>query len=503
MLRNPDKEILLEGEIMGNIKNYVAFDCGNSSVRVLSGLFDGEKIETKLIHQVPNEAININNVFYWDILYIFRELQVGLQKAYLEYGPVESVGISTWGIDFGLLGKSGQLLGNPLCYRNIFGEKILKDLSKSEKDKIFKATGILDHPMNSLYQLLGIREYLPEYYNEAEKFLLIPDLLAWLFTGEICGEPTIASTTQILNMRDWSYSSEVIDHFKLDPTLFPPLTKHGEVYGELKLNIADSLKINVCPFVSIPSHDTASAVVSVPAMSDDFLFISSGTWSLIGTELKEPIINDDVYREGFANEGGALGTITFLKNSTGMHILQNIKREMEKNGKKYTWDELVNMADSCKDAVPVFDPNDSSFYNPSNMPDAICEYVKKTLTTSEVLASAYISLACSYKQSIEKIEKLSNKNYKVIHIVGGGCRNDYLNQISSDITGKIVIAGPEEATSLGNIGIQLKKDKPDLTLLQIRKILRKSILTKSFDSAKDQKIINKMKMYYEKYKELF
>ena len=488
---------------MGDKKNYVAFDCGNSSIRVLSGLFDGEKIETKLIHQVPNEAINVNNVFYWDILYIFRELQTGLQKAFFEYGPVESVGISTWGIDFGLLGKSGQLLGNPLCYRNTFGETVLKGLTKAEKDKIFQATGIPDHPMNSLYQLLGIREYLPEYYKEAENFLLIPDLLAWLFTGEICGEPTIASTTQILNMRDWTYSSEVIDHFKLVPPLFPPLTKHGEIYGNLKQNIADSLKVNVCPFVSIPSHDTASAVVSVPAESDDFLFISSGTWSLIGTELKEPIINAGVYREGFANEGGALGTITFLKNSTGMHILQNIKREMEKDGRKYSWDDLVNMADSCNGIVPVFDPNDNSFYNPPDMPAAICEYVKKNLTPSEVLASAYISLACSYKRSIEKIEKLSEKKYKVIHIVGGGCRNDNLNQITSDITGKTVIAGPEEATSLGNIGIQLKKDQPDLKLLQIRQILKKSITTRSFMPSSNQKVINKMEAYYEKYKELF
>ena len=488
---------------MGDKKNYVAFDCGNSSIRVLSGLFDGEKIETKLIHQVPNEAINVNNVFYWDILYIFRELQTGLQKAFFEYGPVESVGISTWGIDFGLLGKSGQLLGNPLCYRNTFGETVLKGLTKAEKDKIFQATGIPDHPMNSLYQLLGIREYLPEYYKEAENFLLIPDLLAWLFTGEICGEPTIASTTQILNMRDWTYSSEVIDHFKLVPPLFPSLTKHGEIYGNLKQNIADSLKVNVCPFVSIPSHDTASAVVSVPAESDDFLFISSGTWSLIGTELKEPIINAGVYREGFANEGGALGTITFLKNSTGMHILQNIKREMEKDGRKYSWDDLVNMADSCNGIVPVFDPNDNSFYNPPDMPAAICEYVKKNLTPSEVLASAYISLACSYKRSIEKIEKLSEKKYKVIHIVGGGCRNDNLNQITSDITGKTVIAGPEEATSLGNIGIQLKKDQPDLKLLQIRQILKKSITTRSFMPSSNQKVINKMEAYYEKYKELF
>lgn len=485
------------------MRNYVAFDCGNSSIRVVSGLYDGEKIALHLIHQVPNEAVNINGIFYWDILNIFRELQAGLRKSFLEYGPIESVGISTWGIDFGLLGKSGQLLGNPLCYRNTFGGTVLNDLSRVEKDKIFKATGILDHPMNSLYQLLGIRKYLPEYYEEAQRFLLIPDLLAWLFTGKICGEPTIASTTQILNMRNWTYSKEVIDHFNLNDRLFPPLTRHGESYGDLKQELADSLKINVCPFVSVPSHDTASAVVSVPAEEENFLFISSGTWSLIGTELREPIINEEVYLEGFANEGGALGTITFLKNSTGMHIIQNIKKRMEKDGRKYTWDEIVKMAGSCRSVVPVFDPNDRIFFNPPDMIAAICEYAGKDLNFEEVLASAYLSLACSYRHAIEKIEKLSGKKYNAVHIVGGGCRNNYLNQLTSDIAGKRVIAGPEEATSLGNVGIQLKKDSPDLKLEQIREILKKSISTRVFKPSEDQKILDAMESYYRKYTELF
>ncbi len=485
------------------MRNYVAFDCGNSSIRVVSGLYDGEKIALHLIHQVPNEAVNINGIFYWDILNIFRELQAGLRKSFLEYGPIESVGISTWGIDFGLLGKSGQLLGNPLCYRNTFGGTVLNDLSRVEKDKIFKATGILDHPMNSLYQLLGIRKYLPEYYEEAQRFLLIPDLLAWLFTGKICGEPTIASTTQILNMRNWTYSKAVIDHFNLNDRLFPPLTRHGESYGDLKHELADSLKINVCPFVSVPSHDTASAVVSVPAEEENFLFISSGTWSLIGTELREPIINEEVYLEGFANEGGALGTITFLKNSTGMHIIQNIKKRMEKDGRKYTWDEIVKMAGSCRSVVPVFDPNDRIFFNPPDMIAAICEYAGKDLNFEEVLASAYLSLACSYRHAIEKIEKLSGKKYNAVHIVGGGCRNNYLNQLTSDITGKRVIAGPEEATSLGNVGIQLKKDSPDLKLEQIREILKKSISTRVFKPSEDQKILDAMESYYRKYTELF
>jgi len=468
---------------MSNKQNIVAFDCGNSSIRVVSGLYDGHLIETQVIHQVPNEQININGVFYWDILYIFKELQRGLQMAFQKYGPITSVGISTWGIDFGLLGKSGQLLGNPLCYRNTFGQTMLDTLGPDEKKKVFDATGIPGHPMNSLYQLLGIRKFLPEYYENGEKFLLIPDLLAFLFTGAIQGEPTIASTTQILDMNDWHYSKEVMEQFDLKPSLFPELTSHGDIYGELRPDLADNLKINSCPFISIPSHDTASAVVSVPTESENFLFISSGTWSLIGTELHAPVINDHVYTRGFANEGGALGTITLLKNSAGMHILQNVKRDLEKTGKKYTWDELVEMASECEDGVPVFNPNDPAFFNPGEMTSAIKTYTGRDLTDGEVLASTYISLACSYKHSIDQIEEITGLDYKQIHIIGGGCRNDNLNQYTADLTCKNVIAGPDEATSLGNIGVQLKKNRPELTLMQIRSILKRSIPVKNFSPA--------------------
>lgn len=483
-------------------KNYVAFDCGNSSIRVMAGLYDGRKIELRRVHQLPNEAIHVNGIFYWDILYIFRELQLGLKKAYLEYGPVESAGISTWGIDFGLIGKSGQLLGNPLCYRNAFGETALQEISEANKYKTFMATGIMDHPMNSLYQLIGIKKCLPEYYKEAQWLLLMPDLLAWLFTGSICGESSIASTTQILDMRNETYASQVIDLYHLNGSLFPAFIRHGESCGHLKQDIARALKINSFPFVSIASHDTASAVVSVPTQAKNFLFISSGTWSLIGTQLEDPIINRDVYTQGFSNEGGALGTITFLKNSTGMHILQNIKKEMEQGGRNYDWEEIVSLANACKTRVPVFNPNDTLFFNPQDMSTAICKYTKKDLAIEEVLASAYLSLACSYRDGIEKIEKLTQKTYPVIHIVGGGCKNNHLNQLTADITGKTVIAGPEDATSLGNIGLQLKRNKPDIDLLQIKKILMASISVQSFIPNADSDIISEINAYYQEYKNL-
>jgi len=484
-------------------ENFVAFDCGNSSIRVVTGLYNGETIALKQLHQVPNETVNVNQIHYWDILHIYKELQYGLQESFVRYGPVSSVGICSWGIDFGLLGESGQLLGNPLCYRNSFGEAVLEKMTEEEKYRIFNATGIPDHPMNSLYQLLGIKKYLPEYYAAARKLLFIPDLLAWLFTGEVCSESTIASTTQMLDMRNNTYATEIIRRYGLDISLFPPLTAHGQCFGNLRKDIADTLKMTVCPFVSVASHDTASAVVAVPAEEDDFLFISSGTWSLIGTERKEPLINRDVYEEGFANEGGAFGTITLLKNSTGMFILQEIKKELEKGGRAYSWDEITRMAGGCEAKIPVFNPNDARFFSPRSMISAICEFFRKDLTIKEVLASAYLSLACSYRHTIEKIEKLCRKTYPAIHIVGGGCRNHYLNQIIADLTEKTVISGPQEATSLGNIGIQLKVSQPDMGLLQIRKILRESISVKYIRPTDELAKRNTLNSYYDNYRALF
>ncbi len=463
------------------ITRCVGFDCGNSSVRTVLGTFDGKTITVEVVHQVPNGTVRVEGYDYWDILYIFEQMQQGLKKAVAAAGGmVDSVGISTWGIDFGLFGPSGQLLGNPLCYRNELGGKGMATLNEKERRRMFELSGIQNHPMNSVYQLAGIRDNLPEYYNLAEKVMLTPDLLNFLFTGSFNTETTIASTTQLMNMRTGSFDDLLFETAGVKTGIMPPVVPHGTVRGTLLQELAEQLDIPQMPFIAVPSHDTAAAVVTVPSLEGAFAFISSGTWSLIGTELDAPIINEEVYTSELANEGGACDTITLLKNSAGMHILQNVKNELEiKENRPFKWDEIVELslkgaASAGDEELALFDPNHPSLYNPGSMISAL------TVLTGEedfpkLLAGVYASLACNYRAAIQDIEKICGTEFPAIHIIGGGSRNEHLNQLTADITGKTVIAGPVEATSLGTVAVQLLHHVPGLDLHSMRKIVAASV----------------------------
>ena len=458
----------------------VGFDCGNSSIRTVIGRYDGSSIEMELVQKEPNGAVTVNGVHYWDILNIFNIMQNGLKKAVETYGHIDSVGITTWGIDFGLLGSSGHLLNNPFCYRNEFGLKGMESVDESTRQRLFELTGIQNHPMNSLYQLVGIRKLVPEYYSFAKDLLLVPDLLTYMFTGQKGTESTIASTSQLLDMRTQQYSQEVLDLMGLERTMFHPVVPHGQVRGLMLPSIAEKLNIPSIPFISVPSHDTASAVVSVPATSDQFVFISSGTWSLIGTELPGPIINAKVFEHSFANEGGALGSITLLKNSAGMHIIKNVKDEMcTAQGKSYSWDELLDMAEQAGVSVSLYDPNNTKLFNPDKIIEAIQELSGES-EISRVLASSYISLACSYREAIESLQEITASVFEQVHIIGGGSRNGYLNQLAANISGKVIIAGPEEATSLGVIAMQILHHDPSQSLSSIRRMISKSFHPKTY-----------------------
>lgn len=471
---------------MKETKNIVAFDCGNSSVRVILGRFDGEKIETEVVHQIEHKEIALNGFFYWDILRIFSELQKGLRLAHRQCGRIDSAGICTWGIDFGIIGKQGQLLGNPLCYRNGMGAEVIKGLTKHQQREMFDLTGIHNHQMNSLYQLTAYKKAFAEQVNAAKSILLIPDLLCYLFTGEKHGERTIASTTQYYSVIDKEYCAPVIDKFSLDSSLFPPLVENGEVIGTLRQQIADELKINRFPFVCVPSHDTASAVAAVPADKKDFIFLSSGTWGLIGTELNTPIINDKVYENGLANEEGAFSTITLLKNGAGMFVVQRIRAELSAAGKKLSWEQMVALAKSAKDDSLLFDPNDERLFNPPSMIEAIRGLLKETgqnsdCSTEEIIRSFYESIAMSYKYTADQISAVTDKEYEGFYIIGGGSNNMFLNQLVANATGMSVTAGPSEATSLGNILVQLVHFDENLKELSaLRAIVRRSIKTRQF-----------------------
>ena len=462
--------------------NCVAFDCGNSSFRTVLGTFDGTRTKMEVISQVAHTTIEINGLYYWDILHVYEGLKQGLKEAFQRAGHIDSIGICTWGVDFGFLDEKGFLLANPLCYRNPIGEEQLSGLSADEKRWMFNQTGIQNNRINSVYQLAGIKQLMPGLFNAASHLLMIPDLLNYFFTGEKFTEFSIASTTQMLDVRSKNYAEDVLKRFGIPAKLLKPLKQHGEVIGWLRQSIADELRIPVCPVICVPSHDTACAAAAVPAKEEDFLFISSGTWSLIGTELKAPAISPQVCERDFANEGGVFDTITFLKNCAGMHILQCIRRDLELEGKKYTWDEIVRLAQSYQEAPTLFDPNSDELFNPRNMIAAIRGLMRDdSASVEKVLKSTYTSLAYIYRRTVEQIQEVTGKDYPSIYIVGGGSQNAYLNQLTADVTGKRVFSGPKEATSLGNIGVQLVSHIKGFGLPQIREMVRNSEPILSFE----------------------
>lgn len=469
---------------MSGVEHYIGFDCGNSSIRTVLGSFDGKRLTTEVISQVPNMAIRAHTYDFWDILSIFKQMQLGFRSAVDRVGSIRSFGISTWGIDFSFLGSSGELVNNPLCYRNPLGARGLSSLSRVEQEQLFRLTGIQNHPMNSLFQLLGIREALPEYLRAASSLALIPDLLYYLFTGKLSSERTIASTTQLLDMRSGEYSNEVLQMFELPACLLPPLCGHTEVRGYLREDLLADLGLEgEIPAICVPSHDTASAVVAVPTDRQQFAFISSGTWSLIGTELPSPIIDETVAKQGFSNEGGVFDTITLLKNSTGMHILQNIKREMEaQSGKPISWERVIEISQEAPASAEryIFDPNDESLYNPERMTDAVGRLIGSS-DIALILSASYRSLAYSYVHAIEQLEMITGTPYDTIHIIGGGSRNEHINQMTSDLSGKRVVAGPMEATSLGTIAVQILHAHPELSLSDIRQMISLSEDIKQYE----------------------
>lgn len=442
-------------------QHIVAFDCGNSSVRVVSGLYDGQKVELHLIHQVEHSEIEVHGIYYWDVLFIFNELQKGLCEAYARFGDIHSCGICTWGIDFGILGKEGHLLGNPLCYRNGMGARIIARLDEAERRQAFFDTGIHNHQMNSLYQLAAYQEAAPAQYAAAEKLLLMPDLLVYLFTGEMLAERTIASTTQYYDVQTLDYSKKMLQKHGIRRNLLAPFVEHGAKLGCLLPEIAARLHINQFPFVCVPSHDTACAVAAVPAAAqEEFLFISSGTWGLIGTELQHPQVDEAVFAGGLANEAGAYNTITLLKNGPGMYIAQRIRSELRQQGESYSWDTLVQMAKDAADPGLLFNVDHESLFAPSSMIQAIRALLAQTgqradCSAGSLLRAFYNSIALSYRQVVEDIARTTGKRYEKVHIIGGGGKNAFLNQLAADAMGKTVIAGPVEATSLGNLCVQI------------------------------------------------
>lgn len=461
----------------------LALDVGASGGKAIVGLIDAKEgtLKTEEVNRFPNFPVKIGRNLYWDITAIWEKIKDSIKLASTKFGGLDSVGIDTWGVDFALLDKNGDLLGIPMAYRNsVFDEAMKGALKKIPKEEIYFKTGIQFMQFNTIYQLYYLAQKQSPLLLNAKKLLMIPDLFNYWLTGIQASEYTNASTTQILSPdKKWCY--DLIDRLDISSEIFPEIVDSGLILGRLDKGLAEDLKLDGRPEVIAPAtHDTASAVAGGPLVGNDVGFISSGTWDLVGLELKKPIINEGALHWNFTNEGGAFNTITFLKNMQGMWILQEIKRLTGEAGKDYSYDDLTRLAEASPTEVGVIDVDDPRFLPPGDMLSEIRRYLEETKqpvpdSLGGILRVYFSSITLKRKLILERAESITGKKLGGVNVFGGGSRNHLLNQMTADAIESTVYAGPDEATALGNIAVQATGLKVISSVTEMRKMLKDSL----------------------------
>lgn len=435
--------------------NVLAFDFGASSGRAIVGKYSDGQLELEEVHRFNNYPKDIKGTLKWDSDYLFQQIIEGIKIATSRY-EIKSVGIDTWGVDFGVIDKAGNLLENPTSYRDL-GTKGILEIAKKYMplEEIYQLTGNQLMEINSLFQLLVIKENNSELLSKIDQILFMPDLFNYLLTGEKRAERSIASTAQLIDVKSKKWSSELFDKFDLPQHILPEIIEPGQLVGKIKkeLNVPELDVYSVC------EHDTASAVVSIPS-TKKFLFVSCGTWSLVGTELKNATVNSKAQQYNLTNESGFEGTTTFLKNLTGLWIIQEMRRNLDEMGEKYSFSEMAQMASTAQPFTCLIDTDFEGFMNPGNMFERITEYAKQTKQTipqtyGEFFRCVYESLAMKYKYTFLEISDAANMEFDSVNIVGGGANVQILCQMVADAANLQVSAEPAEATGMGNILVQL------------------------------------------------
>ncbi|WP_042221897.1 rhamnulokinase [Oceanobacillus manasiensis] len=474
------------------VKKVLSFDFGASSGRAILGTYEGNIIQLKEIHRFENKPVILNNTLCWDIDKLFDEVK----KVLKEIGKkttIHSIGIDTWGVDFGLLNKEGKLIHNPVHYRDPRTEGILEEVEKSfSQKKLYEMTGNQIIFFNTIFQLAYLKKYKEEELEEAESLLLMPDLFNYFLTGVMRGEETIASTTQLFDPYKKRWNEEIIRKLGFPIDIFQELVKPGEKIGTVSEELSNELGIPQIPVIATTSHDTASAAVSVPASNDEFLFISCGTWSLVGTELDEPVISPKTAGYNITNESGFNDKSLFMKNVTGLWVLQETKRQMEKEGRNYSYDEITKIAEEAKAFNFFIDTDHPDFQLPGDMPLKIKEYAKKTnqpipKSDGEIFRTIYESLALKYRSVFEEIMECTGKHFKQVHIVGGGSQAGILCQMVANAGNIEVLAGPVEATVIGNTVVQLISQNVIQSVPEARGIIKQSFGVKVYHPEQHEK----------------
>jgi rhamnulokinase len=441
-------------------KKLLAFDLGAESGRGIVGVFNGRKLELDVINRFPNGAVRTLDTLHWDVLSLHSALLETLRLCAAVYGTIDGIGVDTWGVDFALLGRGGTLLGNPRHYRDPHTETTMEEaFARVPRMEIFRQTGIQFMRFNTLFQLLALQRDRSPLLDVAETLLFMPDLFHFWFTGVKVNEFTDASTSQMVDPRTRGWAYDLINAFGLPPRLLGNIVPPGTVLGPLRTAIASETGLNPAPVIAPAAHDTAAAVAAVPAQGTAWAYISSGTWSLMGVELPAALINDQVLHYNFTNEGGVGGTTRFLKNIMGLWLVQECRRAWERAGPRYSYDELTRLAEAAPAFASIVNPDDPSFILPPNMPAALADFCRRTGQSAPaepgaVVRCALESLALRYRWVLERLEELNGRRFDVIHVVGGGSQNRLLCRFAADACNRPVLAGPVEATAIGNVLVQ-------------------------------------------------
>lgn len=468
---------------MEDKKYYLAIDIGASSGRHILGWMEHGRIQLEEIYRFPNGLVNRNGHLCWELDRLFSEIINGLKKCKELNRIPTSIGIDTWGVDFVLLDKDNKMLGDSVAYRDSRTEGMDKEVYKFIPEKeLYARNGIQKLIFNTIYQLYAVKKTQPELLEKAEHFLMVPEYLNFLLTGNIKNEYTNSTTTQLVNAntQDWDY--ELMEKLGFPTKIFGKINMPKTSVGPLKEEIAKEVGFNT-EVVLPPTHDTASAVLAVPTNDYNAIYLSSGTWSLMGIERLIPDCTEKSRQHNFTNEGGYHYRYRYLKNIMGMWMMQNVRKEFRH---KYSFTELFTLADIAKYFPSVVDVNDESFLAPKSMIQAVKDYCKKTdqeipQTEGEILYCIYNSLAKYYAKVVKEIEEVTGRSYRRIHIIGGGCQDIFLNRLTAKYTGKDIYVGPIEATAVGNIVCQMRKSQAFPDLIEVRKCI-----AKSFDVHKEE-----------------
>ncbi len=463
-------------------KYHLAVDIGASSGRHIIGWLEDGRIRLKEIYRFENRLMEKDGHLCWDIDGLFGHILAGIRECGKQGIIPETMGIDTWAVDYVLIGRDGQRIGDAAAYRDERTNGIREELENSGVLRFadhYASTGIQYQKFNTVYQLLALKKEHPEQLEQAERMLMIPDYLQYLLTGKAVQEYTNATTTALVNAKTKDWDDELIEKLGLPRRIFNEIAMPGTVLGGFTEEVQEKTGMNIR--VILPAtHDTGSAYLAVPARDDNAVFLSSGTWSLLGVENSEPVTSEESMRNNFTNEGGYAYRFRYLKNIMGLWMIQNIRRELkDEQGSLPSFPQLIKEAEKCSDFNALVDVDDDRFL----APDSMIEEVRKACadtdqkiprTTGEIMRTVYISLADDYRRAIDALEKINGRKYTSINIVGGGSQDMYLNQLTADAAGLPVYAGPTEGTALGNLLVQMLEEKEIASLQDARNMIRES-----------------------------